>query len=111
MDIEPKASIPKLLAEALHRVDGRAMHFAVIVLLQGSISFGGRNLILGDLSFASWKVVLGAVLMIPLTTLVYFTFASFSKRDDPISRWINTICLVGIPVYFYFLGPCFRRAA
>lgn len=101
MDIEPKSSISALLAEAMNRVDGRAMYFALVIFLIGSTFFGSRNLIAGDFSFAAWKVVLTSVLMIPLTVLIYFGLASFSTSGSAVSRWINAVCLVGIPMYLY----------
>lgn len=101
MDIDTRSSVTETMLEAWQRVDGKAMYVGLGVFLVGTIVLAVKNMLIGDYTFTSWKAVMASGFMLPTMVLLYFGLASFSTRGESFGRWLNAICLIGIPIYFY----------
>lgn len=94
-------SVTRTLKQAALRVDGVAMYCAVSAFAIGAGAFwlGG-----GEMSEAHRsKLMWGALLMIPLTFVLYIQLAMFSAATS-FSRAVNAVLLLSLPVYIYWVA-------
>lgn len=82
------------LKQATRRVDGIALYAIVGILAVAATVFLYRS---------DWKLATGAILMVPLTFVLYVRLSMLSSRT-PSSRAINAALLVAFPFALYWLA-------
>lgn len=93
-----KMSVLEFLKQACHRIDGIAMYLVCTFFALFSVYSALADWLALPLSMPYWKGFWCALLLVPTTFLMYFSFVWYSAPGR-VSRIINTILLLGIPFY------------
>ena len=98
LDELEKVSIIEFLKQARHRIDGIAMYLVCTVFALCSAYSAVAARLGWALSIPYWKGLWGALLLCPITFIVYITVVYYSKPGKK-GRIINAIFLLAIPFY------------
>lgn len=101
MDINLGVSVTDTLKNASNRPDGIAMYCVLCIFLTCSLIFGLTDFWTAFSKTQRWDLVLGSVLMMPITFLMYVWFAVYSSSGKK-KRLLNAVLLLAIPLYFYW---------